>query len=205
MAFSIDCHVHTSRFSMCSTVTPEQLVEEAIDSGLDGLVLTEHNSFWPDDDLQYLREQYPEITLLNGAEVDVPSLHHVLTILPEPDRAVVDPASPEDFIQDVHDRGGMAIAAHPFRFYHDYDERNREYPLDGVEIASRNMHDSESLHRARQLAESWGAKMVSNSDAHSLDPIGRFYTTLSDPVTDETELIDSLRNQDVEPEVPHRD
>jgi predicted metal-dependent phosphoesterase TrpH len=198
----IDMHVHTARFSTCSTISPESAIEEARANGLDGLVFTEHNLFWPPDQLEELRADYPGIELFNGAEIDVPSLHHVLTILPEPDHAVLHPDSPEQFIRDVRKRGGVMIAAHPFRFYRDYDERNRNHSLDGVEIASRNMHDPDLRRRSETLASDWNSWTVANSDAHSPGPIGRFYSVLPEPVSTESDLIRTLREESPRPEVP---
>lgn len=202
MGIKFDLHIHTNRYSMCSTVSPDEVISEARRNGLDGLVLTEHNTFWPEADLRELRDRYPTMTILNGAEIDVPSLHHVLTILPSPDRGLVDPTGPREFIDDVNRHDGVAIAAHPFRFFENYDRRNRDYPLHAVEIASGNMCDAVSRDRSRALAEQWNAKTVASSDAHALGPVGKFYTTLPEPVESETELITLLKNKPVAPEVP---
>lgn len=197
----IDMHVHTNRFSMCSVADPEAVVREAVSRGLDGLVFTEHNTFWPPDALKELRESYPDIKLFNGAEIDVPSLHHVLTILPDPEPEVLDPAGPDRFRELVDERGGVTIAAHPFRFFRDYARRNRDFPLDAVEIASGNMTDPEMRQRSIKLAEDWGSKQVASSDAHSLDPVGQFYTELPGTPETEAELIEVLKSKTVTPKV----
>lgn len=43
---TIDLHVHTSRYSLCSHLSPQDLVRPAPKSGVDGIVITEHDWQW---------------------------------------------------------------------------------------------------------------------------------------------------------------
>lgn len=201
----IDFHAHTNRFSICSSVSPNTLLEDHREEGLDGVVLTEHNEFWPIDEVETLRDAFPELKIFNGAEITVDSLHHVITLLPEPDNDITDISKPETFIREVNHRNGFMIAAHPFRFHSNYDERNEDYPLDGVEVASRGMYGPTEEKRARNLAEDWEAYCFASSDAHSLSPIGAFYTVLEGEPRNERELIELIRKNGSTPVINRDD
>lgn len=198
----IDLHMHTRQYSHCSMVDVEDLLDRAWSVGLEGVVLTDHNRFWPRDELHELREQFPGLIIFNGAEIDVHSLHHVVTILPEPDPHILDVDDPARFRKEVDSRGGFAIAAHPFRMHSDYDRRNRDYPLHGVEIASSNMPRSSQRRKARLLANRWGSRQLASSDAHSRGPVGEFYSEIEGNPRTESDLIDVLRSGSIEPVWP---
>lgn len=195
----IDFHTHTRRYSSCSSLTVDELLEEERTAGVDGVVLTDHEQFWPSEEFEELRRETEDLLLFNGAEFSVGSLHHVLTLLPEPAGDLRDLREPTRFIDRVRRRGGYLIAAHPFRFYADYDERNRRYSLDGVEVASRGMTRPEDERSARDLAEDWDADCFASSDAHSRAPIGSFHTRVEGTPATNEELIDVLRTCDPEP------
>lgn len=192
---NLDLHVHTRRYSGCSVISPEQLLQRARETKLDGVMFSEHNRFWPVDEIEHYRKQYPDLKIFNGAEIDVPSLHHVLTIVPEPanGHSLFRPASARTFLSDLENMGGVGIAAHPFRYYQDYDQRNQNFSLHGVEIASSNMCSTKELEKARQLTHQWGAEPTVNSDAHSLQPLGKFFNQFDREPADEEELIELIR------------
>lgn len=190
----MDFHTHTSEFSACSVVNAEKLLEREKNSGMDAVVLTDHDSFWPRDRLSRLRDRHPELTIFNGAEIEVDSLHHVLTLLPRPSRDVLGISRPDRFRRAVRKRGGFTIAAHPYRVFSDYHERNRDHPLDGVEVASGNMAASRKEEQSRRLAGRWNSKIFASSDAHSTEPIGDFYTIIEGRPENEKQLIECLKS-----------
>jgi len=78
----IDCHVHTSRYSGCSSIEPETLCRLALDHGLDALALTEHRFRWPADELAELRAQFPGLSLYSGIEISLRENFDVVCIAP---------------------------------------------------------------------------------------------------------------------------
>jgi len=195
----IDFHAHTRKYSTCSSLTVDELLKLEFEMGVEGVVLTEHERFWPESQFERLRQRHDDLVLFNGAEVCVGSLHHVLTLLPKPNLDLLSIEDPQTFLDRTRSLGGYLIAAHPFRFYDDYDRRNQSYALDGVEIASRGMYRPEEEERARGLAESWDADCFANSDAHSPMPVGAFYTEIDGHPRTETELLETLRSNRVQP------
>ena len=53
---SIDLHVHTSRYSFCSHISPEELIRLAPERGIDGIVITEHDWQWTNEEIKNLQE-----------------------------------------------------------------------------------------------------------------------------------------------------
>ena len=42
----VDIHIHTSRYSECSSLHPIDMAVAAKEAGLDGICLTEHQTVW---------------------------------------------------------------------------------------------------------------------------------------------------------------
>lgn len=78
--FRIDCHVHTSRHSACSSMSPEQACAAAVARGLHALVLTEHHYQWSADELADLAQEFPALHLYAGAEITLAEGHDVVVI-----------------------------------------------------------------------------------------------------------------------------
>jgi hypothetical protein len=113
-----DCHVHSSR-SASGQLTPEQLAAAARASGLDFIATTEHNTAdsyaaWgplAGDDLLVILGQ--EITTATG---------HWLALGIEPGQAVEWRYGVRDgvisrYLRQVHQAGGLCVAAHPHAPY----------------------------------------------------------------------------------------
>ena len=64
-----DLHLHTSRHSPDSVTDPFELLNAARAAGLDGVVITEHDYWWRDDELAELRAAAPDLVILAGVEV----------------------------------------------------------------------------------------------------------------------------------------
>ena len=55
-----DLHTHTNRYSACGKATPQEMMAGAIDHSLDGIVITEHNVLWSEEEINELRAALPE-------------------------------------------------------------------------------------------------------------------------------------------------
>ena len=63
-----DMHVHT-RYSLDNYAEPEDMIVAAIARGLDGIVITEHDSFPDFEEIEKLRRKYyGKLTVLLGME-----------------------------------------------------------------------------------------------------------------------------------------
>ena len=183
----IDLHVHTSRYSSCGNATPEEMAAAALAHGLDGIVITEHNVMWPVAELDALREAFPALLIMNGIELtsDRGDDYLVLGLAQQDWFAPRLPAG--ELTHRAQAQGGVVILAHPYRYRDELPDTLDAFPVDGVEVASCNMHGTASMGAA-QLAAGLGAFQVWNSDAHDTDTVGLYANRLPQRITNMTEL-----------------
>lgn len=188
-----DFHIHTLEYSDCSISSVEEMCRRAVEAGLSGIALTEHDVWWPKADVKELEHRFPELTIMRGVEYTSPE-GHFLVFLPNPENGEL-PAwrSVMELIPMVHHLGGIVIWAHPFRF-----DKRRPTWLDhvrphGMEVASSNMHrKAETM--AKRVAAQQGIMTFNNSDAHHVSSIGRYGNELDVPLTRVEDFITYVRN-----------
>jgi predicted metal-dependent phosphoesterase TrpH len=97
---------------------------------------------------------------------------------------------------EVHRQGGVAVAAHPYRWGQRFDEivEKQKPALDGMELLSSNMDD-----RLRRLAADYHAGTnlagLGNSDAHSEDGQGVAWTEFEVDVRTMKDLVEAIRSR----------
>ena len=107
----IDLHTHTYPKSDDSFMSADELIEGAKAAGLDGVCLTDHDAFWPDEQVRELSRRHGFL-VLPGSEINTDA-GHVLTFgLRRYEFGMHKP----EFLRACADReGGVLIAAHPYR------------------------------------------------------------------------------------------
>jgi predicted metal-dependent phosphoesterase TrpH len=188
-----DLHMHTTRHSPDSEMDPLALVRRAQVLGLDGVVITEHDWLWTEDELRELRAAAPGLVVLAGIEVSCREGHFLVHGVRDPlplHRGI----GVAELCRQVHAQGGAVVAAHPFRWGQRFDEiLRREKPeLDGLELMSSNM-DADCRRRAAEVRQARGLAGLGSSDAHSEDVLGVCYTEIAATVGDGTELAAAIR------------
>lgn len=186
-----DLHVHTSRYSACAVSSPEAVCQTAIQRGLTGIALTEHDVWWPATEYEELRRAFPELAIFNGVEYAV-SEGHFLVFLPDArDRL---PSFPNllSLAAGVRRRGGVLIWAHPFR----YDRTSPAWLVhlrpDAMELASTNMSPLVQT-MAGKTAAKWRIPGLRNSDAHQAASVGRYFTEIPVLLRDNRDLVGYLK------------
>ena len=210
MARVFDLHVHTTRGSSDSNLSPEQMVQEAERLGLRGLCVTEHSGPWDRHEFEAFALDR-NLVLIRAMEADT-DMGHVLAFgidqyLPGMERA-------EEIRREVDRVGGFMITAHPFRGLHNprpvarpllYKssdelpstvEEASAHPVfrlaNAVEVANGGTVDSENRFAA-QVAEHIGMHCTGGSDAHSVNGLGRYVTVFPDEINSEAEFLKALR------------
>ena len=199
----IDMHTHSEEGSDCSNIPVKSLVEMAGIKGLDGILITDHES---DAGYKAYREQsdlHPGIVVLRGFEV-LTRYGDMLVILPL-DQTILDLAEvlsqsiqPEDLIQIVHERRGAIGVAHPFREYSiGCSIKNEERllrvleSLDFIEVENGGATKEEN-ERANYWATKLNKVKISGSDCHRANDIGKCFTMFDKSISNEMELISAL-------------
>lgn len=201
---AFDMHLHTSRYSPDSAINPFSLVRRARELGLAGVVITEHDWLWSEEELDELRAATPGIQIFAGIEVSAYEGHFLCYGVTDP-KALPKSIKVNDLCREVHAQGGVVIAAHPYRWGQNFDEILEQEPLlDGLEIMSSNM-DAHCRKKAREhkaeRTTPWSA--LGNSDAHQLDKVACCYSVFVHAVRDQTDLLEALRTGQVEARERH--
>jgi len=197
----IDLHVHTRARSPCARSSTDEMIRAAVDRGLDGLVISDHDRLVPTEDLAYLNAKYAPFRVFGGIEITTRG-EHVL-VLGVRDEALENRwwAYP-DLHTFVQRRGGFLVLAHPFRFNPCQLEVDVEqYPPHALEVYSRNTpRQAEAC--IRQMAVQLDVSLLSNSDAHHRSDVGAYYNVLDREPDNMEALVRILKEGAFEPVAP---
>lgn len=199
----IDLHIHTSRHSWCSFIEAHQVIHRAIELGLNGIVLMEHDLIWTPEDIMRLKEQTgaKNLVVLRGQEISCNTKDgyrhgHLMTFGYY--RTDHQQLSTGEVIAEVHKDGGIAIAAHPFRGGFGLGEDIYKLDIDGIEVF-HPQHDEGRVLKAWQACHALNLPGLAGSDAHELAEIGSFVTYFPDTVYTEEELIREIKAKRCKP------
>ncbi|HVL12352.1 MAG TPA: PHP domain-containing protein [Gemmata sp.] len=191
-----DLHMHTRRYSPDSITDPFELVESALAAGLDGVVITEHDTLWPENELDELRAAAPGLVILGGVEItgmggDV--LCYGLTDLRALPRGVPWP----ELCREVRRQGGACVAAHPNRWGQPFEKLILEQrpEFDGIEVMSNNMDDDLRSRAAELLAKYPHFAQLGNSDSHAPETVGVCYTHFDAVIRTSADLVAAIRGR----------
>jgi len=186
----LDLHVHTSRYSECAeTLDPHRIEEYALTAGLGGVVLTDHDTLWTEEEIAHLRNLSPGIRIYRGIEVSARGAHLVIIGIEEAGR-LPRGIPVDEACHRAHEQGACVILAHPYR---DSDPTQLPVELvDAIEIGSTSFTPEEAAS-ARDLAVLSGKPGVAASDAHALSRIGWSWTEFRSIPDDERALARLIR------------
>jgi histidinol phosphatase-like PHP family hydrolase len=197
-----DLHIHTPS-SLCYsdvTVRPEQIVEDAIATGLDAIGITDHNTARGIDEIRRVSDKtklavFPgiELTTKGGHflaifEIDTPvikidKLLDTIGIEPEfrGDGAIQIPGETVDIFKTIVDKGGLVIAAHierwPSGFLETKESRSSKmalhaHPLlSALEITVPESKEQWNNGLIRGYPKKYAC--IQGSDAHAPSEVGR--------------------------------
>mgnify|MGYP006299648465 CR=1 FL=1 len=183
-----DLHVHTD-VSHCGRMSVAEVLAHARARGLDGVCITDHDST---DALRQANEgeQADGLVLLVGMEYS--SLDgHVLVFGPDLD--LPPGLGAARLLAEVRDRGGVAIAAHPYRAFQTLTRALWAHPLLRLVEGVNGRNTEAENRRALQAAAKRGILATGGSDAHTLEELGRVPTRFHTPIATRKDLVDALR------------
>lgn len=183
-----DLHVHTM-YSKDGRTTMEELLQAAERFGIGCIAVTDHNVFKAYHELK----DNGKVIIIPAEEVSSSEGHIVALGI---DREIPARMSIQETIDAIHEAGGYAFAAHPYRWWSGLGEKNTlKYPFDGIE--ARNGRSIPSANRrSERLAKRIGKPMTAGSDAHSPHRIGEGYVLLPDGFTTWREVVDYIMTND---------
>jgi predicted metal-dependent phosphoesterase TrpH len=173
-----DLQVHTD-VSPGSRASPEDVVEAAVDAGLDGLAITNHDTLEGYEAVNALAPA--NLTVIPGVEVTTTQGHLLALDINE----VPPQTDPLAVIHTVHEQDGVAILSHPFDRLREYYTGNLDgiaAEIDGVEVLNSRCIVPQYNRNARSFAEQRDLPITGGSDAHFPMEVGRAYTTSDRPI-----------------------
>lgn len=156
-----------------SAYSPVELVKEARRKGLDGIAITDHDSFKSWESLKNLK--LDNFIIIPGEEVSTAQGHLIALGINEeikPRQNIL------ETIDKIHQQGGIAIAPHPFDVAKE-GIRNFSKFADAIEVVNSMNIDKFANLRAERFARKLNKSMTAGSDAHSIDWIGRSSTIIN--------------------------
>ena len=167
-----DMHVHTRHSKKCGWMRPERLVEVAIERGLSGLAVTDHNTTAGALEVADLvRDEGLLLEVIVGEEINTDRGEVLAYFIDEE----IEPGPFEEVLSDIRRAGGISAIPHPF-------ERIRK-GFCGVETVLEEVDAIEVLNarclfnrRALDLCREGEKPMLGGSDAHFYREVGRAWT-----------------------------
>lgn len=199
----LDLHIHTRRYSGCSTIDPVLLLKQAKKAGLDGIAITEHGIRWKDEEIDALRRKsrIDDMPVFPGQEVACYwkqfRFQGEFLVFGYPG-SLGSSRSVEEVIRMVHDEGGVVVAAHPFRrampegTFYGAGMGVYDYPIDGLEVLHPS-YDDEGRALAREAMQKLGIAGIGSSDAHELRDVGILRSYCEDFIADTEGLCRAVR------------
>ena len=199
----IDIHTHSYPASSCSSVSEDQLIEEAKQIGLDGICLTDHNFVWNTDRIKALSQKHGFL-VLRGNEITTDQ-GHMLVFGLDTNIGSKGIIKLDELKQQVKEADGFMAVAHPFRGFLTFGveqlglnvEKAMERPLfkyvDAIEVMNGKVTKEENDF-ASEVAAGLGLPGIGGSDAHKASEVGVYATRFQGSIADEKDLIDMLKS-----------
>ncbi|MEM6885694.1 MAG: CehA/McbA family metallohydrolase [Verrucomicrobiota bacterium] len=197
--FRIDLHCH-SHYSADGVSHPLQMVGQARETGLNGFVLTDHDT---QQGIEYFSkrglvrddgESADDFLIIPGMEVSTREGHVlVIGVRLDPKPGI----SCNELLPLVQGQGGLCIAAHPFdRLRSGVGRRVLDnYGFDGIEVFNAASWFPGFNTRAFHYAHGCNQLMTAGSDSHHLASLGRSHQIVQAAQLSVGSVMESLRRR----------
>lgn len=194
----IDFHMHERTFSSDSKMNLKEMVREAKRVGLDGICITDHDKYGLADYARKIsiQENFPIFVGVEYLSFEGDVLAFGIEDLPKAHMEA------QDFIDWVNERGGVCIAAHPFRGNSRGlgEDLLRVRGLAGIEVLNGSSTEEENK-KAYEYCKMLDLQPIGASDCHNLIALGRYATKVPSDCKTVTDLVEALKNERCEPMV----
>lgn len=192
----IDMHIHEKTYSKDSFIGLDEIIDRAIEVGLDGVCITDHDSLGLLGTARHVSRER-RFPVFVGAEIltcDGDVLVFGVDRLPEG----MMPA--QELIEWIGQRGGVTIGAHPYR-QNGRGMADRLFSLDRLAgIEALNGSTPAALNqKAHHAARCIRIPAFGSSDAHRLERVGKYATWFPRRISDTEELVSAIKEGNTKP------
>lgn len=178
--------------------TPAEILAKAREVGLKVVAIADHDSLRGSQEAEKLAKKFGMI-VVPACEITSKDGHILAYGLK---KEIPKKLSVQETIRMIHDQGGLAVAAHPFRvrprFFNGIGLNQLVFrlPLDGLEVASAGTSPGEN-DEALKAINSHNLKMaqLGSSDSHVLDFIGFGRTIFKDNVKTTKDALEAIKER----------
>ncbi|MBS7621560.1 PHP domain-containing protein [Candidatus Bathyarchaeota archaeon] len=182
-----DLHIHTM-FSPDASTHPKTIVEQLFaHPSIKAAAITDHNTVKGYYKVLELAKAYPDILIIPGIEVSSFGGDLVLLGVAE---VPPQPRTVENVIDFAHERGGLVVAAHPYRAF-GLGDSAKNYEIDAVEVLNGGCSRQLNI-LAEELAKAMALPGVAGSDAHRADELWTVYNEIQ-ASTDLDEILRAIK------------
>ena len=179
--------------------SPKELVEMALQIGLDGIAITDHNTIKGSQKaFQYVKEKNLPITIIIGAEVRSKS-GDILALGINKDIRKGLPIL--ETIDAIKEQGGIAVAAHPYKYNTKIAPHLKDPSVcsrfDAIEVFNADVDRAHNL-RASRLAQKTKMPGIAGSDAHYKMNLGHGVTCLDIENTVIDDVLSAIQKNKIE-------
>ncbi len=185
----IDFHVH-SFYSEDSFQSFEKIIQKAEKSGLDGIVILDHNTIKGSDQLEaYLESRYhslpvvERLVVIRAGEYSTEEGHLVIIGLKTPLEDILKVNQKwykcRDVVVEAKKQGATIVLAHPYRWKHRLPSEWLLSQVDAIEVFNGRTCFVKGNYKANlkavELAKRLNLPIVGGSDGHLTSEIGRSF------------------------------
>ena len=204
--FFIDLHAHSFPASQCSSVSVDDLIQEAKRIQLHAICLTDHNHVWDPKAIEELNQKHA-FHVFGGNEITTDEGDMLVFGMHTPVEGIIKLSDLNKMVAEVD---GFLIAAHPFRGFLVFNasqigltvekamQRSAYTQVHALEVLNGKVTGEENRF-AEKVAAGLGLPVTGGSDAHEISGVGKYATRFEHPIEDENELVQALKSGQYEP------
>jgi len=191
LRIKVDLHIH-STYSEDSQLTIDEIVRFYFENGFKAIAITDHETFQGALNARKLVKNLGiDLTVILGMEIETDKGELIILT----DHEIVEiPRIAEKLIKKLKESNGLTYAPHPF----DPDRKSLgENLYDLREIDAIEVINANSSKKYNSLAydamKLLGKPGLANSDAHTIEGMGRAYTIIEVRRNNVKDILDSIR------------
>jgi predicted metal-dependent phosphoesterase TrpH len=169
-------HIHTNHSKKCGYMDAEEMIKQAINRGLDGVAVTDHNTIEGALEAERIvKDQNLKLQIIIGEEINT-NRGEVLAYFID---STIEEGPIGQVLKDIEKAGGLSALSHPFDrirkgFSNIEDVIDR---VDAIEVLnSRCLFNGKAL----DICTRYNKAMIAGSDAHFCREIGNAWTSFAD-------------------------